>query len=495
MQHGEHVGQLHVNQRLALCGAAAFAAAALGGCFGPTIVGVTCGEDGECPPGLICDPVDDVCRETPLPPGSAPLTDIDTEITLFPEAQTRDATVTFGFRSNDPEATFECRTDAVEFAPCETPRAVEVGDGMHLFEVRAKSGDEIDPTPAQLAWLVDTTAPDTEITRAPAAVDNSVDVSIEFSSSEDDSTFECSAESGSFSPCTSPYSLTGLGEGDHSFSVRAIDALGNFDPSPAAHDWTLDASAPDTTIVSGPSGWLDSTSATFAFSSGDAAAFECQLDAGGWAACSSPVSYSGLAETGHTFSVRAVASTGEKDPTPAARSWIVDVTAPVVTITSAPADPSFSASASFGFVADEAAVFDCRLDGGARVSCFAPHFVTVADGAHTFEVRAVDLAGNTGAPAAHAWSVDTVLAGGPAVTITAGPPAQTSATTVTFDFFGEGSVLAFECQILGDLPWHWCEPPMTYLGGTPGTYTFEVRAYDFTGDLGPTASYSWTVTP
>jgi myo-inositol-hexaphosphate 3-phosphohydrolase len=96
--------------------------------------------------------------------------------------------------------------------------------------------------------------------------------------------------------------------------------------------------APDTSIDSGPSGVVNDTNATFTFSSTDASAtFQCRLDGVPFAACRSPQQYAGLAESSHTFDVRAVNSAGTADPTPASRTWTVDLTPPQVTAV-APAD-------------------------------------------------------------------------------------------------------------------------------------------------------------
>jgi hypothetical protein len=85
-----------------------------------------------------------------------------------------------------------------------------------------------------------------------------------------------------------------------------------------------------------------SRSATVEFRSpDDHAAFECRLDDGDWAACSSPKTYSGLGGGTHTAYARAVAE-GRTDPTPAARSWTVDLTTPPVAEISARPNPGLT---------------------------------------------------------------------------------------------------------------------------------------------------------
>jgi hypothetical protein len=180
----------------------------------------------------------------------------------------------------------------------------------------------------------DTTAPDTSIGSGPSGTSTSASASFSFNSSESGSTYECKLDGGSWASCSSPKSLSGLSEGAHTFYVRAKDAAGNVDASPASRTWTVDVPEPDTTapntsIGSGPSGTSTSTSASFSFSSSEAgSSFECRLDSASWASCSSPKSLSGLSNGSHTFSVRAKDSAGNVDASPATRSWTVDAPDP-----------------------------------------------------------------------------------------------------------------------------------------------------------------------
>ena len=55
-----------------------------------------------------------------------------------------------------------------------------------------------------------------------------------------------------------------------------------------------DTTPPKTTITSGPPVVTNNSSATFTFVSNETGTFQCQLDAGSFAACASPKSYTGL---------------------------------------------------------------------------------------------------------------------------------------------------------------------------------------------------------
>ena len=107
--------------------------------------------------------------------------------------------------------------------------------------------------------------------------------------------------------------------------MRAIDLAGNVDPTPASTSFVTagapaeDTTPPDTTIAGAT---VTGSHARLTFSSNDTGAhFQCQLDGGAFAACTSPVDYSGLADGAHTFRARAIDAAGNVDPTPATRTF------------------------------------------------------------------------------------------------------------------------------------------------------------------------------
>ena len=78
----------------------------------------------------------------------------------------------------------------------------------------------------------DTTAPETTI-KSKRKRFTKPQARIRFSSSEPGSSFECRLDKRPFKSCASPKKLKRLRDGKHKFFVRAIDAAGNADPSPA----------------------------------------------------------------------------------------------------------------------------------------------------------------------------------------------------------------------------------------------------------------------
>ncbi|HEU6444896.1 MAG TPA: Ig-like domain-containing protein, partial [Gaiellaceae bacterium] len=408
---------------------------------------------------------------------AAPQTTIDSG----PSGSTNDSTPTFEF-SSEAGASFQCRVDGAAFAVCASPHTtVALADGAHTFEVRAvDAAGNLDATPAMRSFTVDATAPQTAVDSGPSGLTNDSTPTFTFSANEP-ATFQCRVDGAAFAACTSPHTTIALADGAHSFEVRATDAAGNPDATPAMRGFTVDATAPQTTIDSGPSGLTSDSTPTFTFSADEASTFQCRVDSVPFAACSSPYTTGVLADGPHTFEVRATDLAGNLDATPASRGFTVDATAPQTTIDSGPSGTTNDPTPTFTFSANESATFQCRVDGAAFAACASPHTVALADGPHTFEVRAVDMAGNPdGSPASRAFTIETP----PETTIDSGPSALTNDSTPTFTFSADEPA-TFQCRLDGGA-FAACTSPYTTNVLADGAHTFEVRATDVPGTPDPT---------
>lgn len=150
--------------------------------------------------------------------------------------------------------------DVVDYDTSFKPAAQEA-----LYEPNPYRSSDHDPVIVGLDLTVpDKTAPDTTIDSSPSNPSNSSSASFTFSGTDDASgssvaSFECQLDAGSFSACTSPQNYSSLADGSHTFQVRAIDGVGNIDPTPASFTWTIDAIAPSVTINQA-AGQVDPTS-------------------------------------------------------------------------------------------------------------------------------------------------------------------------------------------------------------------------------------------
>ena len=79
----------------------------------------------------------------------------------------------------------------------------------------------------------DTDPPDTKITKRPPNETEKTTVKLKFRSDEPGSRFECKLDRKPWKACFSPKRVNDLTEGKHKFKVRAVDAAGNTDRSPA----------------------------------------------------------------------------------------------------------------------------------------------------------------------------------------------------------------------------------------------------------------------
>ena len=253
----------------------------------------------------------------------------DTTILTGPANPTNLTTATFTFSSDEAGSTFQCKLGTAAYASCTSPKTYTgLTAASRTFYVRAigPSGN-VDPTPATRTWTIDRTPPSTTITSGPIGTVNLANPTFTFSTYGGTS-FECRIDAGAYEACTSPKAYTGLADGSHTFYVRAKDAAGNVDLTPAIRTWIIDATPPETVILTTPADPTISRTARFTFSGSDVggsgvASFQCQLDSLGWVSCTSGKTYSLLAVTPHTFYVRAIDRARNVDASPASHTWTI----------------------------------------------------------------------------------------------------------------------------------------------------------------------------
>ncbi len=376
------------------------------------------------------------------------------------------------------------RESNYETRPCPTFSAANEGSWKLRVQVDATNFVTVP------AFDVDVTAPATPtIDSHPPDPSASTSASFTFSG-ESGASFLCQLDGGGFSACTSPKNYSGLSQGAHSFQVKARDAAGN-DSAVTTYGWTIDSIPPAApTIGSHPADPTNSTSASFTFSGESGASFLCELDGGGFSACTIPKGYSGLAEGAHSFQVKGVDAVGNES-SPSSFNWTIDTTAPAApTIGSHPPDPSTSTSASFTFSGESGATFFCELDGGGFSACTSPKaYSGLGEGAHSFSVKATDAAGNESAVTTYAWTIDTTPPATPS--IDSHPADPTNSTNADFTFSGE-SGLSFLCQLDGG-GFSACTSPKSYSGLGEGPHTFQVKARDDAGNESAVSSFNWTI--
>jgi uncharacterized delta-60 repeat protein len=312
------------------------------------------------------------------------------------DTATGDGKLSFGVGAGSDEA------DALRLAP--DGDIVMVGDSAET------------PGKAALARLqVDLIEPNT-FTAGPSGTITDTNPVFTITSNETASSVQCTIDSAPVACAIGGGQQFGpFPDGPHTFTAAAVDQSGNLDSVPASRSFTVDTTPPDGSITGGTGLTGDSTP-QLTFSSDEAGStFQCKVDppspapAGSFAPCTSPLVIGPLQDGDSTFTVRSTDAVGNVDPSDAVGTVTVDTTAPVVTITGGPPAVLEGKSAlpvSFEFsVDDPAATAECSLDATPFAPCTSPFGATVGIGAHTFQVRATDEAGNTSAPAGRAVTV------------------------------------------------------------------------------------------
>ncbi len=322
------------------------------------------------------------------------------------------------------------------------------GDGSYVVRHTVTDGVGNSST-GSTTLTIDTTAPPAPTLDRTPTSPSGPSVTFNFSDTDATASFQCRVDGASYAACSSPKAYAALTDGSHTLSVRAIDPAGNIG-DPATYTWSVDTSVPVVDITSPDLGAYLTTS-TYAAGCGSPAEDICgtAADPGGAVAAvalsirkastglywdgsefssssevflaatgttswSYAMSAANLPDDGYTLTARVTDNTGLTFTDSVSVTF--DRVAPAApTITSGPSGTT-RGNDSFAWTGESAATFQCRLDAGTYATCVSPTSLgTLPDGSHTYDVRAVDRAGNTGPAVSRTWTVD---ATGPAIAIT-----------------------------------------------------------------------------
>jgi subtilisin-like proprotein convertase family protein len=320
-----------------------------------------------------------------------------------------------------------------------------------------------------------------------------------------------------------------LAQGTYTVRAEQSDDASNTGLS-SANTFRVDTSAPAVTVTTPADGsYTNDTTPSLAggagSSLGDSGTVTVKIWSGAGNTSGAPLhtltptrSGGSWSETAPTLAAGAYTVVAEQaddagnNGTSAARSFTVDTTAPVVTLTS-PADGALTTdstpvlSGAAGTAAGDSNDVTVRVWAGTGTSGSPVRTLTFArsggswsaevtpglgDGTYTARAEQSDSS-QTGMSDAHVFTVDTSP---PETTITAGPSGTVLTRDAAFEFASsEPDGAGFECRVDG-ASFSGCSSGQSYSGLADGPHQFEVRALDRAGNPdGSPAARAWTVSP
>ncbi len=266
-------------------------------------------------------------------------------------------------------------------------------------------------------------------------------------SNEAGATFELRVDGSTYAATAAIFAVNGLADGAHTIYVRARDAAGNIDATPATFDVVIDTQAPDTALVtSSPAALTGLTTGTFTFTSEANATFESSLDGASFAAATTPLTLNGLASGTHTVQIRAKDLAGNVDASPASFTWQIDATAPVATVVF-PTRNSYTEANTLhvrGTASDVTTITAVTVNGvAATTSDVFAHWaavVPIVAGNNTINIGTTDAFGNTSATAAR---LD-VANRGPAISASTSLVMDTARSRALLTDIDRGAIIAID---------------------------------------------------
>ncbi len=259
-----------------------------------------------------------------------------------------------------------------------------------------------------------------------------------------------------------------------------------------------DTIAPVVIVTQAPASLTGSTSASFVFAAMDnlvgQTQIQCSLNNTAFTNCTSPLTINNLVAGTHNMKIRATDLAGHVSAA-YNYNWTINLTAPIISITSVISSFTNSTSQSISFTGSGVTSFECQLDGSAYVACTSPKSYTgLSSAAHIFNVRGITAAAVATSAVAVSWTVDTVVPTKPVLAADIGATTTSNAAAMTFSSSDAGSGLAsFQCS-LDSAAYAACVSPVALSNLVDGVHAFNVRAHDKVGNISVVSTFSFTVT-
>ncbi len=305
-------------------------------------------------------------------------------------------------------------------------------------------------------------------------------------------TFRCKFDSEDWMICQSQLRLSHVSEGLHSLLVKAVTR--DNESMVKSFSWTTDTIAPNLVFNSAPPNYVGTRNLQISFSATDAGAgvlsSSCKLDTSDWVLCTSPFSFSNLADGTHTFKVRTSDKAGNVQEI--SKIWNVDLNYAYIALTGKPGTFVKTTSASFAFNVENGLTFnqfECQFDSESSfTTCSTGKSYSISDErSYTFNVRAKNSQGYYTSTLSYSFTRDNT---GPAISLVS--PANLSspknafsvAVNVDDGIVGSG-VSSISCTVASSVngvdsqriisP---CAFPLDLTDQLSGVYTLTVTAKD-----------------
>lgn len=356
-------------------------------------------------------------------------------------------------------ARYSCRLngDAYNKVPCRpgrsfpregTPRVQDGANSLYI-KVTDRAGNTSEESP-EFRFTADATVPVVTISSPSEGQATGAETRFVFKASETtDTRYGCRLDGNTFKRCDRPSDAGGPGQpyaienladgsvavtyrdlsaGEHRFQVHASDNHANVSPN-ASRNVRVDTTAPTAVIdapapneTTGSSTTLRSHVDPATVGPGETNTLACTLDGAAIADadCDESIPVSGLSHGEHTFTVQATDSAGNAGPV-ASRTWNVDATAPVITITEGGVP---GVAPTFTVTTDEPATLLCAYDAPPSRDCATLDGSGLGPGSHVLNAQATDPYGNVST----ASRQFTLVAGGAPGTVVAPVLGQRQAT-------------------------------------------------------------------